>query len=99
MGVLLKCLRASIEGNNNITLESAIEIINIPITTTTNVIHKFNDNITILKGKYGPYISYNNKKNIKITGNKAPEDLTLNDCIIMINKAKSKKKYNNNNNG
>ena len=60
---------------------------------TSNIIKKFDDKICIKNGKYGPYVSYKNKLNIKIYGKKKPEDLTLEDCIIMINKKKKNTKY------
>lgn len=59
----------------------------------SNIIKVINDKIIIKNGKYGPYISYKEGKlNVKIYGNKKPEDLTLNDCILMINRKKAKNK-------
>ena len=57
----------------------------------SNIIKKINDNIIIKNGKYGPYISYKNKLNVKIYGKKKPEDLTENDCNLMINNKKKNK--------
>ena len=54
----------------------------------SGIIKTINDKIVIKNGKYGAYISYKNKLNVKIYGNKKPEDLTLDDCIKMINKKK-----------
>ena len=84
----------------DITLDLAIEIINRPKESKSKIIKTINDNIIILDGKYGAYIRYKNKQNIKISGyNKDVSELTLNECIVMINKANSKKKYSSNNNG
>lgn len=49
---------------------------------------KINDKIEIKTGKYGPYICYKSKLNVKIYGKK-PEELTEEDCIIAINKKKA----------
>ena len=46
--------------NDEITLEKCIEIINVKDENKTNVINKIKK-YTILRGKYGPYINYNNK--------------------------------------
>ena len=54
----------------------------------SGIIKTINNKIVIKNGKYGPYISYKNKLNVKIYGNKKPEDLTQDDCIKMINKKK-----------
>ena len=56
----------------------------------SNIIKKINEKIIIKNGKFGPYISYKNKLNVKIYGNKKPEDLTYEDCVVMINKKKQK---------
>lgn len=61
-------------------------------STDSSIIKKINDKIVIKNGKYGAYISYKNKLNIKIYGKTKPEDLTLNDCILMINKKKENMK-------
>lgn len=59
----------------------------------SNIIQKFNDKVCIKNGKYGPYVCYKDGKlNVKIYGNKKPEELTLEDCIKMINKKKQQKK-------
>ena len=58
----------------------------------SNVIKKFDDKVSIKNGKYGAYVCYKDGKlNVKIYGNKKPEELTLEDCIQMINKKKQKK--------
>ena len=45
----------------------------------------------ILKGKFGPYISYQ-KKNYKIPKNISPEEITLEQCKSIIEAAQEKKK-------
>ncbi|MGC9330906.1 MAG: type I DNA topoisomerase [Bacteroidales bacterium] len=48
-------------------------------------------NIKILNGKYGPYISYK-KKNYRIPKSKKPESLTYEECMQIVNKRQTKKK-------
>ena len=57
---------------------------------TNNIIKQINEDIVIKNGRYGAYISYKKKLNVKIWGSKKPEDLTLEDCMILI-KNKQKK--------
>ena len=45
----------------------------------------------ILKGRFGPYISYQ-KKNYKIPKNINPEEITLEQCRNIIENAQEKKK-------
>jgi len=47
--------------------------------------------LLILKGRYGPYISYK-KKNYRIPKSRKPEELSLEDCREIIEKAGSKAK-------
>jgi DNA topoisomerase-1 len=47
--------------------------------------------LLILNGRYGPYISFN-KKNYRIPKNMTPEDLTLEDCREIIEKAGARAK-------
>jgi DNA topoisomerase-1 len=49
--------------------------------------------VTILKGRYGPYIKFGNK-NLKIPKGKNPEELTYDDCLEISNKAAHKKRKN-----
>ena len=85
----------SITDIENITLDNAIEIIE-GNPTDSNIIKKINKDIIIKNGKYGPYINYKIKNNIKIYGKTKPEDLTLDECMVMIN-LKLKKRIKNNN--
>lgn len=41
------------------------------------------EGISVLRGRYGPYISYN-KKNYRIPKGTNPEDMTLEDCMVII---------------
>ena len=43
--------------------------------SSNNIIKVFNDKISIKNGKFGPYICYKNKLNIKIYGSKKPKIL------------------------
>jgi DNA topoisomerase I len=92
-GKYLKYNNKNYSLNDDVTFEEAKEIIKNKDTNSqsnNNIIKVFNDKISIKNGKYGPYICYKNKLNIKIYGSKKPEDLTLEECIIQINKKKSK---------
>ena len=79
------------ENLNEDTIKNIIDASQNDQETKSNIIKTINDKIIIKNGKYGPYVSYKNKLNIKIYGNKKPEDLTLDDCVVMINRKKQKK--------
>ncbi len=49
-----------------------------------------NDSIMVLKGRYGPYIKAG-KKNVKIPKDKVPEELTLEECLELAEKAPERK--------
>ena len=63
------------------------------VKSETNIIKKINEDIIIRNGRYGPYINYKKKFNVKIWGSKKPEDLTLKDCMSLIKKKQEKSKY------
>ena len=95
-GFYLKCNGKNYSLKNIGTFdETTLDIANIieSYKTNTNVIKKINDDIVIRTGKYGPYINYKKKTNVKIWGSKKPEDLTLEDCMKLIKKKKTFKKY------
>lgn len=74
--------------------ERAIEIISEKRTREQNRnIKQFDEEpgLLILNGRYGPYISFN-KKNYRIPKNRKPEDLTLEECREIIDKAGSQSK-------
>jgi len=73
-------------------LDRAIEIIEERIQKVENsTIREFPDNpdIRVLKGRYGPYISYM-KTNIKIPKGVNPEELTVDDCLEIANLSQKK---------
>ncbi|HKK60988.1 MAG TPA: type I DNA topoisomerase [Bacteroidales bacterium] len=77
-----------------ITLDRAIELINAKREQDKNKIIKEFDSepgLQVLNGRYGPYISFQ-KKNYKIPKSKTPEELTLEQCKEIIEKAPIKKK-------
>ena len=57
----------------------------------SSTIKTINKDIIIKNGKYGPYINYKNKHNIKIYSKKSIKDLDLDDCMAMIKKKFKKK--------
>ena len=54
--------------------------------SSSGVVKKLNNDITIMNGKYGPYINYKSKYNVKIYSKKKLDELTIEDCKEMINK-------------
>ena len=78
----------------SIEQERAIEIIAEKRTQEENRnIKQFDEEpgLLILNGRYGPYISFN-KKNYRIPKSRKPEDLTLEECREIIEKAGSRTK-------
>ncbi len=74
--------------------ERAIEIIKEKRTQEENRnIKQFDEEpgLLILNGRYGPYISFN-KKNYRIPKSRKPEELTLEECRDIIEKAASRTK-------
>ena len=55
------------------------------------IIMKFNDEVQILRGRWGPYIKYEGN-NVKIPKDVAPENLTLEDCAKLYEESKNKPK-------
>lgn len=49
-----------------------------------------NEDVQVLKGRYGPYIKVG-KKNVKIPKDKEPSELTLEECLELAEKAPDKK--------
>ncbi|WP_251621050.1 type I DNA topoisomerase [Odoribacter lunatus] len=75
-----------------ITLETAILRIEEKRESDRNkLIKSFDNGIQVLNGRFGPYIAYN-KKNFKIPKTQKAEELTLEACMIIIEKEDSKKK-------
>lgn len=74
-----------------ITLDEAVELIK---AKALSVIKEFKENgISILEGKWGPYVK-SGKLNAKIPPGKQPKDLTLDDCMELLEKAKEAPKRN-----
>lgn len=73
-----------------ITLERAIELIEEKESKASNKFRREFDQMPgmqILKGRYGPYISYE-KKNYRIPKNYDPENISLEQCKEIIKKSK-----------
>ncbi|MBO7571463.1 MAG: type I DNA topoisomerase [Bacteroidales bacterium] len=78
----------------SITIERAIELIEEKKEKMKNALCRTFDempDMQILKGKFGPYISYQ-KKNYKIPKNISPEEITLEQCKSIIEAGQEKKK-------
>ncbi|MDN5203237.1 type I DNA topoisomerase [Fulvivirgaceae bacterium BMA10] len=77
----------------NVTVEEAIEIIQEKRKADAEkFIKAFDENpdVQILKGRWGPYIKVG-RKNVKIPKDKKPEELTLEECLELAEKAPAKK--------
>jgi DNA topoisomerase-1 len=77
-----------------INADRAIEIIQEKRTQEKNrSIKKFDEEpeMEVLNGRYGPYIAFK-KKNYRIPKNRKPEELTLEDCREIIEKAATRAK-------
>jgi DNA topoisomerase-1 len=78
----------------SITLDRAIELIHLKREQDKNkVIQEFDENpgLQILNGRWGPYINLG-KENFRIPKNKKAEELSYEDCLSIIVKAREKKK-------
>lgn len=76
-----------------ITPERAIELIAAKRVSDANKLIKgfdTNPDIQILNGRFGPYIKAG-KKNVKIPKGRTPEELTLEECVELADKAPEKK--------
>ncbi len=75
-----------------VTLERALEIIAAKDLADANkIIHEFNEDVTVLNGRWGPYIKAHGK-NIKIPKDTEAKDLTLEDCLKLYEEQKDKPK-------
>lgn len=77
-----------------ISLSSAIDIIKAKQEREKNRIIKSFDHepgLEILNGRYGPYLSYDNK-NYRIPKKEKPEELSLEDCLKIIAESNTKTK-------
>ncbi len=95
--VQLGGLFASLEEGDDpytIGLERAIELIKLKREKEANkIIQKFNEDVQILRGRWGPYLKIHGN-NVRLPKDVAPENLTLEDCerLLEEHKAKPKKK-------
>ncbi len=80
------------EDMNTVTLARAIELVQAKQAGVAALTIKSFDgsSIQILKGKYGPYVT-DGKKNANVPKGKEPEDLTLEECVVLIDQAPDKK--------
>ncbi len=84
-------LQKDVDDPLEITRERAIELIEAKKEgDKKKVINTFGD-ISVLNGRYGPYISYH-KKNYKIPKKTDPATLTEEDCLKLIEKGSGSKK-------
>ena len=77
-----------------VDIDTAIQLIEDKRKEESNNIIKVfeeQDDVKVLKGKYGPYIKFG-KKNLKIPKDKNPEDLTYEECVEISEKAPAKKR-------
>ena len=78
----------------NITFDRAIELIHQKREQDKNkIIRKFDENpgLQILNGRWGPYIKLD-KENFRIPKNKKAEELSFEECLRIIEKAREAKK-------
>ncbi len=76
-----------------ITPERAIELIEAKRVSDANKLIKAfdtNPDIQVLNGRFGPYIKAG-KKNVKIPKGRVPEELTLEECVELADKAPERK--------
>lgn len=84
-------LKKGEDNPSTITLETAIQRIEEKRESDKNKqIKVFDNGITVLNGRFGPYIKYD-KKNFKIPKTLKAEELTQEECLAIIEKENSKK--------
>ena len=89
---LFYSLKKDVDDPISIKIERAIEVIYEKREADKKKIiktFKENEELRILAGRYGPYISYQ-KKNFRIPKTKEPESLSLDECLEIIEKAPAK---------
>jgi len=77
---------------HTVSLDRAIELIQAKRQEEKNrIIREFDEKpgLQVLNGRYGPYITYE-KKNYKIPKSRKPEELSLEDCLEIIEKTPDK---------
>ena len=89
---LFASLKKGVDDPGTITLETAIERINEKREAEKNrKIKEFDNGVQVLNGRFGPYISFE-KANYKIPKDKDAGQLTLAECMEIIEKAGDTKK-------
>ncbi len=84
-------LKKGVDDPATVTLETAVErILEKREQEQNKLIQEFEGGIRILKGRFGPYISYN-KTNYRIPKTQNPEELTLEKCLELIEQEEGKK--------
>ncbi|MEL6651159.1 MAG: type I DNA topoisomerase [Bacteroidota bacterium] len=93
--VQLGRLFASLEDEDDpyeINFERAVELIKKKREADANkIIKAFNDEVQILRGRWGPYLKYKGS-NVKLPKDVEPTNLTLEDCDRLAEEAKNKPK-------
>ncbi|MFK7926481.1 MAG: topoisomerase C-terminal repeat-containing protein, partial [Bacteroidia bacterium] len=88
-------LFASLEEEDDpyeITFERAVELIKKKREADANkIIKSFNEEVQILRGRWGPYLKYKGA-NVKLPKDIEPENLTLEDCDRLAEESKNKPK-------
>ncbi len=84
-------LKKGVDDPMKIKMERAIELIEEKRLQEKNRQIKKFDDLEVLNGRFGPYIAYQGK-NYKIPKSVTPGDLTLEQCMEIIQKADKKKK-------
>lgn len=76
-----------------VTLERALELVEQKkkVDAEREIKIFSEDNIKVLKGRYGPYVT-DGKKNARIPKEKEPESLTLEQCVALLAAAKNRPK-------
>ncbi len=86
-------LKKGLDDPMEISAERAIELIKEKRTAELEKVIKVfegEDDLSILKGRYGPYISFQ-KKNYRIPKTVEPSELSIEDCMQIIEKSAKKK--------
>lgn len=84
-------LKKGVDDPMTVTLDTAIErILEKREQEQNKLIQEYDNGVRILRGRFGPYISYN-KTNYRIPKTQKPEELTLEKCLELIGQEEGKK--------
>jgi DNA topoisomerase I len=84
-------LKKGVDDPYSVTLDRAVEIINEKNESDKKKVIKDFDDVKVLNGRFGPYIT-RNKQNYKLPKGTDPEKLTPEECIAIIEKSEKTKK-------